>query len=400
MVANLEHRLLKLVPVRLRIKTARWLWMSLLVFGVTRLGVAAVAYLAAPLIADHSDTIYHLRPGANPVVDVLGSRWDTGFYVSIVEEGYINEAAPFPSTAFFPLLPLLMRAVLPVVNDAVLAGLLVSNLSLLGATGLLYRLVEQEWGQKIADRAVWYLLIFPASFFGSAIYSESVFLLCAIGSLYSARRGRWGPAGLLGFLAGTARFMGLVALPMLAVEWWVQRRMKNHPDRPGWMGLLAPAAVPLGTLAYIAYLWAAFGDGLAFVRASAAWARQPRLPTEMLADLFRPPAGGWPAALLAGNFPLDNWLDFAFVAIFLCLGLVILSQRRWSEAVFVLAGTLLPLSSGLLMSQRRYMWVLFPVFILLARWGQHPLLDRLITAISLLYGGLLIALFANGYWVG
>ena len=53
------------------------------------------------------------------------------------------------------------------------------------------------------------------------------------------------------------------------------------------------------------------------------------------------------------------------------------------------------------MSQRRYMWVLFPAFILLARWGERVWVDRLVTASSLMLGlGLFTALFANGYWVG
>jgi len=68
--------------------------------------------------------------------------------------------------------------------------------------------------------------------------------------------------------------------------------------------------------------------------------------------------------------------------------------------VFVTLGTLIPFSSGLLMSQRRYVWVLFPAFILLARWGEHPWADRLITTLSLLGLGLFTALFANWYWVG
>ena len=85
---------------------------------------------------------------------------------------------------------------------------------------------------------------------------------------------------------------------------------------------------------------------------------------------------------------------------FLVLGTVLLRQRRWSEGVFVLLGVLIPISSGLLMSQRRYMWVLFPAFILLARWGQHQWVDRAITALSLLGLGLFTAMFANGYWVG
>jgi hypothetical protein len=52
------------------------------------------------------------------------------------------------------------------------------------------------------------------------------------------------------------------------------------------------------------------------------------------------------------------------------------------------------------MSQRRYVWILFPAFILLARWGKHPWVDRLITALSLLLLGLFTAMFANWYWVG
>jgi hypothetical protein len=52
------------------------------------------------------------------------------------------------------------------------------------------------------------------------------------------------------------------------------------------------------------------------------------------------------------------------------------------------------------MSQRRYVWVLFPAFILLAQWGDRPWFDRLVTTLSLLLLGLFTALFANGYWVG
>jgi len=380
-----------------RINFERWFWMSLVIFSVTRLGVFFITYLAAPLLPDRMETMYHLRSPENTMLDVLGSRWDTGFYVSIVEEGYQYEGVPLPSVAFFPLLPLAMRAVLPLTGDAVLAGLLVTNISLLGATMLLYRLVEMEWGSRVADRAVWYFLIFPTSFFGSAIYSESLFLFCAIGALYAARKGRWDFAGLLGVLAALSRLMGLIVLPMLALEWWMQRQKEE--DRPGWAALFAPAAVPIGTLAYMVYLWTAFGNPLAFKHASAAWGREPSSPFVMIGWLFTTPAEGWVDALLAGRIHLDNWTDFLFVAVFLSLGLVLLFQRRWSEGAFVTLGVLITLSSGLLMSQRRYMWVLFPVFILLARWGQSPWIDRLITAISLLYGGLLIALFANAYWV-
>jgi hypothetical protein len=370
------------------------------VFLATRVGIVMVAYLSVPTVADNPGAPpYHLRGTDNLLVDVFGSRWDTGFYVSIVDEGYKYEGVDLPSVPFFPLLPLVMRALLPLTGDAVTAGILAANLALLGAAVLFYRLVDGKWGPATADRAVWYLLIFPVSFFGSAIYSESLFLLAAIAALLFARRGRWGAAAAAGFLAGLSRFLGLIVAPLLFIEWLVRRR-GPEADRPPWSALLSSAAVPLGTLAYMGYLQMVFGDALAFKNGSAAWGREPASPVRMIADLFAAPEGGWVAALTGGGIHLDNWTDFLFVLAFLVMGVVLLAKREWAEGVFVLLGTLIPLSSGLWMSQRRYMWVLFPAFILLARWGERPWVDRTVTAVSLALLGYFTVLFANGYWVG
>lgn len=384
---------------RARLVAARWLWVSLLAFGLTRLGIAAVAYFAGPNVTDSTVPPYHIRPD-NVLLDVFGSRWDTGFYLSIADEGYKYRSAELPSVAFFPLLPLLIRAATVVTGDSLVAGLTVANLALLGATILLYRLVEGEWGASVADRAVWYLLIFPTAFFGSAIYTESLFLLLAVGALFLARKGYWESVALVGFLVGLTRLVGILVAPMLLVEWWMQRQHRTGEDRPSFWALLAPAAVLLGTGAYLFYLWRGFGDPLAFAHASAAWGREATSPLATIAELIQRPADGWQSALLAGSLPLDNWIDLLSVLLFLGLGCVLLRQRRWSEGVFVVLGALIPLSSGLLMSQRRYVWVLFPAFILLARWGRHMWVDRAITAAFLLGLGLFTAMFANWYWVG
>jgi len=148
------------------------------------------------------------------------------------------------------------------------------------------------------------------------------------------------------------------------------------------------------------YLQQTFGDPLAFAHASAAWGRVPHSPLATVGELVARPTEGWGAAILAGHLPLDNWIDLIVVSLFVALGCVLLYQHRWSEGTLVVLGSLLPLSSGLLMSQRRYVWVLFPAFILLARWGERPWLDRAIVLVSLLGLGLFTAMFANWYWVG
>lgn len=389
-------------PIHLKwwayLQTARWLWVSLLAFGLSRLGIVLVAYIATPLIADSTVPPYHIRPD-NILLDVFGSRWDTGFYLSIADEGYRYQGVHLPSVAFFPLLPLLIRAITWLVGDSLIAGLIITNTALLGATMLLYRLAEEEWGDSIAARTVWYLLIFPTSFFGSAIYSESLFLLCAIGALYFARKGYWESAAMLGLGAALTRLIGILVGPLLLAEWWMQRQRRPAENRPSWTALLAPSLVPLGTGAYMLYLQRAFGDPFAFANGAAAWGRAPRSPLITMTELLHRPAEGWLAAIQAGYLPLDNWIDLFAVLFFISLGLALLYQRRWSEGAFVLLGALVPLSSGLLMSQRRYMWVLFPAFILLARWGERPWIDRLISTIFLLGLALFTALFANWYWV-
>jgi hypothetical protein len=379
---------------------ARWVWLPLLLFAVTRLGITLIAYLSVPLISD-APTIYHLREPGNVVVDALGSRWDTGFYVSIAEEGYRYEGVPLPSVAFFPLLPLLMRAVTPLAGDTLVAGIVVSNVALLLAMILFYRLVAESWDEQVASRAVWYLLIFPTAFFGAAIYTESLFLLMAIGALYFTRRRYWELAALLGIAAGMSRLTGLIVVPMLLVEWLGQwKKTEGRKGRFLLTGLI-PFAPLVGLGAFMVYLQSAFGDPLAFLHGTEAWGRTPQSPLVMIGELLQRPAEGWGRAVLAGNIHFDNWIDFGMALLFLGLGAALLAKKRWSEGAFVLLGTLIPLSSGLLMSQRRYVWVLFPAFILLAKWGgQRPWLDKTITTLSLMLLALFTALFVNGYWVG
>ena len=384
-----------------QLSAQRWLLTPTASFLVTRLGVVLIAYLAISLSGGGTGVgAYHLRGTDNLLIDVFGSRWDTGFYVSIVEEGYLYDVEPFPNVPFFPLLPLLMRLFLPLTGDAVTAGILVANLALWGAVVLFFLLVREQWGERIANRAVWYMLIFPAAFFGSAIYSESLFLLVTIGAFLAGRRGHWWLAGLLGIAATLSRLIGLIVVPLLLLEWARQRWDEEGEDRPVLATIVFPLLAPLGTLSYIYFLWRRFGDPFGFATASEAWGRVAQAPWATINGLLQAPAEGWYAALLAGHLPLNDWIDLLFVALFFAFGIILMSQKKWAEGTFIWLGVMISFSSGLLMSQRRYVWVLFPAFILLARWGEKPWVDRLVTTLSLLGLGLFTALFANGHWVG
>ena len=136
------------VEWRDRLAAARWLVVPFVAFAVSRLGIFVAAYVGAHLLPDNaSPPLYHLRPPDNVLMDVFGSRWDTGFYLSIASEGYKYWGVPLPSVAFFPLYPLLIRFTMPLMGgDAMLAGIVVSHAALLLAAVLFYRLVMEEWG--------------------------------------------------------------------------------------------------------------------------------------------------------------------------------------------------------------------------------------------------------------
>lgn len=360
-------------------------------FLLSRAAIVLIAYVAA-IVLPIDPNAYHLRGTDNLLLDVFGSRWDTGFYVSIAENGYQPNLQPFPNTPFFPLLPLLMKTLM--VGDAVVSGIIIVNVALLIAVICFYQLVKDEWGAAIATRAVWYLLIFPTSFFGSAIYTESLFLATVIGALLAARRGHWWLAGILGALTAATRLVGIIVLPMLFFEWLINSRARH------WSTVIAIGLPVLGTGSFMAYLWQAFGDPIAFIHASAEWGRIPQSPAVTIQRLLEHPIEGWGNAISAGTININDWIDLAMVLVFLIAGFVLLYEHRWSEGIFVWLGVLIPFSSGLLMSQRRYVWVLFPVFILLARLGVKRWVDQVIVVLSLCALALNVASFASGVWVG
>ena len=101
-------------------------------------------------------------------VDLWG-RWDGGWYLRIAEHGYVM---PHTTTAFYPLYPLLMRAVGWVLGGHdLLAGIVVSLAACCVAFVLLYRLTTDLAGVDTANRTVVALALFPTALFLGAVYS-------------------------------------------------------------------------------------------------------------------------------------------------------------------------------------------------------------------------------------
>jgi Mannosyltransferase (PIG-V) len=369
------------------------------------------------------------------------ARWDSVWYLTIAHDGY-GTPADHAQAAFYPLYPLLMRALGWVVGSPLLAGILVSLACFMGALVLLHRLTDLELGGREARGTVLLVAFFPTALFFSAVYSESLFLLVSVGAFLAARKGRWAWAGALGGLAALTRNSGVLLLvPLLVlflygpradrtglddVRWAVgrwaagryvgtrwARLLPRHPLTPQLLWL---ALVPAGLAVWLGWCWIALGDPFAPYEAQALWLRhfeplgaltggidaavqglrqlvdgspEPRYFTANAGDPFE----------VAGqSLMLLGFLAFALLALAGVLRRLPFAYGAYA-AVALLMTLSYPVDAQPLISLPRYLVVLFPLQMWLALWaGERGGVERAV-GVSAALLGLFAAAFAHWSFV-
>jgi len=308
---------------------------------------------------------------------MVGDAW---FYHQIAMTGYeprTADGAPKNTWAFFPVYPLLVRA-LGGGGDTSFAivAVLTSNIAFLAAL-LAVAAAGRALGaaDDVVERATWYLALFPTSYFFSLPMTESLFLLLSATAFLAAARQRWWAAGLLGGFAAATRVIGICLLPALLLIPWQRRERMSKQQL--WL-----VAIPIGLLSFIGYLYARTGDPLAFVHAQTLWGRTARF------------AMAFPNSGLVLSKPWNFIaLNIAAALLMITAGVWFLIRRQWSYAAYTLLSVLIPLSSGSVQSLARYAAVDFPLFYWLAGTARTPMRDRALTAIFVALLGWLLALF-------
>lgn len=328
------------------------------------------------------------------LLDIWG-RWDTGWYMSIVTNGYRasdNLATVQSNVAFFPLYPYLVRLGLLLIPNRLessgvilFTGVVISNLCFLFALTLIYRLVAHlGYGERTARRAVLYLTIFPVSFIFSSFYTESVFLVLAALVFYLLEKRRWQAACCVVGLASAARLPGILLAAPLAWAYMERLKWRIRDIRSSCLWLLV---TPVGLLAFMARLYRLSGDPLAFIHNHAAWQRH-----------FAPP---WGFVVHVVNYPsIVDALNVAISLGFLVLAmLVLLTPRLRLYGIFSLLNLSSFLFSGTPMSAMRFCMVTFPAFVILAELGESVVIHTVITVGSIALLGVLMVMWSQGYWV-
>jgi hypothetical protein len=238
----------------------------------------------------------------------------------------------------------------------VVAAFVVSTVASFFVAPVLYRLVRADLGATVARWSAALLLVFPTAYFLHIGYTESLFLALAFGSLWLARSDRWWAAGVLGGLAALTRVNGLVLIPALGVEAWLQWRLHRRLEVAP---LGALAGVAIGFAVYLGVNLAVYGDPFAFSEIQRShWFKDLSPPWEGIAGIV-----DWTANADADTAFMLGWMELLFTGLGLVATVATILWLRPTWGVWMAGNWLLIVSTGFVMSVPRYSLVLFGIVV-------------------------------------
>jgi Mannosyltransferase (PIG-V) len=344
----------------------------------------------------------NLRTDLGTVGNVLAGpvfRGDAGWYLAIAQHGYGH--AGVGSRAFWPVYPFLIRLLTPVTGSGVIAGVAISLISFVAALVLLHRLTELELGRPAADTTALLLAFAPLSFFFSAAYTESLFLLLSVGAIFAARKERWALACALAGVATLTRPTGITLLIPIAIMLW---RSSRGPDRRlAWL-LLVPAALGayLGGLALTGHSWQAP------FQAQAVWHKVMTGPLGGIAlaafqalvngarivggsQAIYDPSRFGPLTPAAESILLVLWAVLGIVLVIACFRRLPLHYGAYAAATLIVCLSD-PEAGQPLVSLDRYLLTLFPLWMVAGVW----ITERRLKTAALVAGSIVLAFYT--FW--
>lgn len=368
-------------------------------FIAWKTGLLVIALMATYLVEDFGGRFpYYIEL----LVSTGLPNWVWGFanfdgvhYINIARGGYFAHY----SQAFFPLYPLLIGW-LTVNGQYLLTGLMLSNIFLFIALWWLYKLLNLDYSPIVSFKSLVLLMLFPTAFYFGAMYSESLFLLLTVSSLWFMRKGNFILGGILAAFASATKIFGIILFLVLLIEIYQvwKKEGTTFLKLEMWKIIGGVIIAPLGLLSYMFYLYLDFKDPLYFLnaqpifgaeRTSQALILLPQVVFRYLKMIISTP----PSTLLFFNVVLE----LLFTLIPLAVLVWTYKKIRFSYWFFTLACLILPTLTGTFSSMPRYAltsFLLFPVVVL-----RYPQYLKLIGAVFILLQIILVVMFIRGYWV-
>lgn len=362
-----------------------------------------IAYTTFPF-----NTTYYLPNFIYPRNEALSLKtafktWDAQHFLFLSEKGYQHH---IDSNAFAPLYPFSLFLLNGVTKDSFVSGLIASTVYSFVGFYLFFLLVEKWYNTTTAYKSLFFLLCFPTSFFFSLLYSESLFFLCLMLFFFFLSKKKLFLASLMALLIPTVRLVGIfISIPF--VSWYIfeYHKLTLYTEvavigrkllRKDSLFLLSPL---LGLGLVMSYFFFTTGNAFAQLDAQKQFVSHYSIlsffnPFLVVRSLFHFP--------LALHGFTNSLLDRVFFLGFLFLLFVM--RKRISLTFFVVSVVfgVLPVLGGSFMSYMRYLAVVFPLYIALAKVvdeKKYAFLEFPLLFLFVLLQTLFIIMHSLNYWV-
>lgn len=310
-------------------------------------------------------------------------------YINIAQNGYEKN-----EVAFFPLYPLLIRLLVSISTLSFpVVALSISWLSLLMILFLFPRYCSLIGLPKISRWSFIFILAFPTSFFLQSAYTESLFILLILLTLFFDKKHNTPATFVFGFLAGLTRVVGIfLTLPLLL-------------SRRGRGTFLAPV---FGFLTYAGYLWLSTGDPLKFFHVQSQFGAGRTTKMIFLPQvLYR-----YLKIFLTADLNYTYFIAVLEFGVFIMVLLVLIYDLfrivhkrtsgnltdRFGLNLFGLAVLIFPPLTGTLQSIPRYILPILTLYLVLSEIKNVFIKLTIVGIFSLLHA-ILLMFFIQGYFV-
>lgn len=355
---------------------------TLVVFGIAllfRIAVFIISIFAIFLMSDKEFSFSGL-------LDTY-MQWDARNYFRIATGGYsfYVENGEFPTLAFFPLYPWIIKVLNVFVQNMTLSGLIVSFLAYSGACAYMYKLMSFDFSKQTAIRAIVFISVFPHSLFFGTMMNESMLLMTAMATLYYIRRHDWIKAGIFGGLASMSRLAGIMLIIPATVEWIehyeIISLLRKKSFSEVWQLIYKKALwiilMFLGTFVYLACNYHTTGEWFKFLEYQEMfWNNDTVYWGESLSTILQYVGNEKSFTLFAIWLP--ELISIVFVATLLIYGI---RRTRNLYTSFLVVYMIINMSMSWPLSIARYMTCAIPAFMILSDFSErHKWTEHLITA--------------------
>lgn len=335
------------------------------------------------------------------------ANFDGIHYLLIAKQNYSQW-----EQAFFPLYPLFIHIVGYIIPNYLVGALFISNCTLL--FGLVF---FNKFIRELKIKTSWplfFLLSFPTAFYFGMVYTESLFFILLILSLFFLHKKRYVAAGIFAGLSSATRLIGIFLIIPFFFHFLTDIRNVLKNTKPSAFNFVFVLISPfIGLISYMGYLWKTTGDPLFFFNS------QPIFGANRSTHLITLPQVYYRyiKILLTATHDFQWYLSLfemsMFSLVFVVLILDFLKIKKQLSAastnlrglqrlglnIFSFINIVLPTATGTFSSIPRYALFSLSFFIFLGEL-KSPTLKSVIIAIFALLQIAILSLFVQGYFVG